>query len=259
MIKQVTAGIISNREIKPNYFLMEINAPAIAGKAKPGQFITLRCAATSSPLLRRPFCFHKISRNGFQILYEVVGKGTAILSNMRSGERIDILGPIGNGFKVMEKRKDFILICGGIGVAPLVALAEVLAKKRQNKIYAIIGARNKETLLCERDLKRLGIKTFLATDDGSQSFKGSATGLLENLLSTMDYRLWTIYACGPEAMYKTLYRIVEERDLECYVSLEENIACGVGACLGCAIKTKGGNKLICKDGPVFNIREIIWR
>lgn len=258
MIKQVTGRVVSNKQVKIGYFLMKIAAPEIAGEAKPGQFITLRCAATSSPLLRRPFCFHKIGKDEFQILYEVVGKGTSILSAMNPGEDIDILGPLGNGFKIPEKKKDFILVCGGIGAAPLVALAEDLAKKKQNKIYAIIGARTKKTFLCERDFRQLGIKTFIATDDGSIGFKGHATSLLENLLSTVDSQLSTIYACGPEAMHKTLYRIAEKLNLECYASLEENIACGVGACLGCAIKTKGGNKLVCKDGPVFKLNDIVW-
>lgn len=255
---QYQGEIVSNREVKPKYFLMQIKAPSIAKEAKPGQFVTIRCDFRTSPFLRRPFSFHSISGSSFKILYEVVGEGTLILANKRPGEKIDILGPLGNGFSMPKKCSEFILVAGGIGVAPLVALAEALAKGRKRHIYAIIGARNKKGLLCENDFKGLGIKPLIATDDGSYGKRALATEVLEELFSKLGAILPTIFACGPESMLKRVKSITRRRGFGCYASLEENIACGVGACLGCAVRTRSGYKMVCKDGPVFNLNEMIW-
>lgn len=250
--------IISNAQVNPGHFLMEINAPSIAKNAKAGQFVTIRCNDATSPLLRRPFSFHMINGSSFGVLYEVLGIGTRILASKKSGEKIDILGPLGNGFTVPKKSSIFILVAGGMGVAPLVALAEELVKGKGRQIHAIIGARNKKRLLCERDFKELGIKPVVTTDDGSYGKKALATEALDSLLSKAGATLPTVFACGPEPMLKGVAHIARKRGLECYASLEENIACGVGACLGCTLKTKSGYKLVCKDGPVFNLNEIIW-
>ncbi|MFH1778916.1 MAG: dihydroorotate dehydrogenase electron transfer subunit [Candidatus Omnitrophota bacterium] len=250
--------IISNDEIKPRYFLMEITSPSIAKEAKPGQFVTIRCCKTAVPLLRRPFSFFKINGSRFQILYEVIGDGTRILSNLKSGDEIDILGPLGNGFMIPDKRRDFVLIGGGIGIVPLTALAQKLVTLRHKRIYAIIGARNKKKLLCDGDFKGLGIEPIIATDDGSYGKKALATDLLDELFSKVGAVFPTIFACGPEPMLKRITHIARKRGLDCHASLETNIACGVGACLGCAVRTKFGYKLVCKDGPVFNLNEIIW-
>lgn len=237
---------------------MGISAASLTKAAKPGQFVTIRCGESSSPLLRRPFCFHRINSSGFEILYEVLGKGTRVLSNIKPGDKINILGPLGNGFAVPQNGKDVIIIAGGIGVAPLVALFDLLARNKRTNIYVIVGARSKGDLLCREDFKISRVKTFFATDDGSYGVKGFATDLLDKLLVEIGVSLPTIFACGPEAMLKKVAHISRKRGLDCYASLEENIACGVGACLGCAIRTKSGYKLVCKDGPVFNLNEIIW-
>lgn len=250
--------IIRNAEVKPSHFLMEINAPSIAKEARPGQFVNIRCNDTTSPLLRRPFSFHRIGRHSFSILYEVKGKGTRILANKRPQEKIDLLGPLGNGFTIPKKSSTSILVAGGMGVAPLVALAEVLAKGKGNRVYAIIGARNKKRVLCEEDFKEIGIKPIITTDDGSYGKKALATEMLDELFSRIGILLSTVFSCGPEQMLKRVGHIVRKRGFECYASLEENIACGVGACLGCAVKTKSGYKSVCKDGPVFNLNELIW-
>lgn len=250
--------IISNLEVNPRHFLMEIKAPSIAKNAKAGQFVTIRCDDATSPLLRRPFSFHMINGSSFSVLYEVLGRGTRILASKKSGEKIDLLGPLGNGFTIPKKRLVFILVAGGMGVAPLVALAEELVKSKNRQVHAIIGARSKRRLFCERDFKELGVKPIVATDDGSYGKKALATEVLDKLLLRVGTVLPTIFACGPEPMLKGVSHIARKRGLECYASLEENIACGVGACLGCAVKTKLGYKLVCKDGPVFNLNEIIW-
>jgi len=259
MMVQGLGRIVSNTGVKPGYFLMEIKAPQVARYAKPGQFLTVRCGRTASPLLRRPFGFHRINNTGFQILYEVVGKGTRLLSDMKPGEEIDVLGPLGNGFTIPEKPKDLVIIAGGIGVAPLVALAEKIVRKKHKRIYAVIGAKNRKSLLCEKDFKDLGIETFIATDDGSCGRKCLATQVLEDLFASKKILSPVIFACGPEAMLERVAGIARKRKAESYASLEENIACGVGACLGCAIETKSGYRLVCEDGPVFKLDEVIWK
>lgn len=255
--------VISNIEVKPGYFLMEIKAPLVARHAKPGQFLTIRCSNATSPLLRRPFGFHRINNSGFKILYEVVGEGTRLLSDKKVGDEIDVFGPLGNGFTVPAKLKDIIIVAGGIGVAPLLALAEKIVNSPQSiahrKPLVLLGARTKNDVLCAAEFKKLGCKVKVATDDGSYGFKGMVTDLLKDLLLTMDCRLSTLYACGPEAMLERIAVIAAKRKIESYALLEENIACGVGACLGCAIETTSGYKMVCKDGPVFKLDEIIWK
>lgn len=251
-------SIVSNRKVKPGYFLMGIRCPSMAKKAKPGQFLTIRCGNATTPLLRRPFGFHRISAAGFEILYEIIGKGTRYLAGLKPGDKVDILGPLGNGFPIRKGDKNFIIIAGGIGVAPLASLAESLARINKAETYAIIGARSEKDLLCEGRFKNIGIKTMIATDDGSCGKRCFATDMLKNFLEIKKGFRPTIFACGPEPMLKATAHIAKKRGLECYASLEENIACGVGACLGCAIRTKSGYKLVCKDGPVFDIKEIIW-
>lgn len=249
--------IISNKEIKPGYYLMAVHCPSVAKTAKPGQFLTIRCSSSTEPLLRRPFGFHRIGASGFEILYEVVGKGTKALSGMKPSGTVDILGPLGNGFSIPAGKRDFVIIAGGIGVAPLAALAEELSRDKKKNISVIIGSRNKKTLLCREHFEGLGLKTMIATDDGSCGKKCFATDVLDEFLAIKRAFAPTLYACGPEPMIKAVGRVAKKRGLKAYASFEENIACGVGACLGCALRTKNGYKLVCKDGPVFDLKEII--
>ncbi|MBN2097146.1 MAG: dihydroorotate dehydrogenase electron transfer subunit [Candidatus Omnitrophica bacterium] len=247
--------ILDNRKVGRGYFRMAIAAPRIAKAARPGQFVLLRCSNGPEPLLRRPFSFHRLRKNSFELLYKVVGRGTNLLSKKKKADTIDVLGPLGNGFNL---RSPAILVAGGMGVAPLVALAEQLADRKQ--ILVFIGARTKQEVLCRQDFKRLGLKVHIATDDGSLGYKGLVTGLLKKiLLRTTNYELrTTIYACGPKPMLKELSQIGRRSGMTTYGSLEENMACGVGACLGCAVSTTSGYKKVCSDGPVFNLQEINW-
>lgn len=249
--------IISNKEVKPGYYLMAVHCPSVAKTAKPGQFLTIRCSGSTEPLLRRPFGFHRISALGFEILYEVVGKGTKALSRMKPSDTVDILGPLGNGFSIPAGKRDFVIIAGGIGVAPLTALAEELARDKKKNVSVIIGSRSKRTLLCREYFEGLGLKTMIATDDGSCGKKCFATDVLDEFLAIKRAFAPTLYACGPEPMIRAVGRVAKKRGLKAYASFEENIACGVGACLGCALRTKNGYKLVCKDGPVFDLKEII--
>ena len=258
--------ILSNKKVGLDYFKMAICAPQIARKATPGQFVHLRCLNSTEPLLRRPFSFHKLNHNNFEILYKVKGLGTNLLAKKLKGDKIDVLGPLGNGFNLQLRTYNLqlILVAGGMGVAPLLALAERLAERK--KIVVLLGAKTKDSILCARDFSKLGAKVQIATDDGSRGYKSLVTDLLKKVLklATSDTltgtgkRQATIYACGPKPMLEEIAHITFRNRIFAQGSLEQNMACGVGACLGCAIKTKAGYKRVCKDGPVFNLREIKW-
>ncbi len=254
---QIKAGIVKNAQVQGRYFKMTLAAWAIAREAKPGQFINVKVSDTQEPLLRRPLGIHGIT-GGLEILYEVVGEGTAILSQRKPGESLDIVGPLGNGFDYRpeaKSQKPQILVAGGMGVAPLLFLAE---KLKHRKLLVLIGAKTKSQILCAGEFKKLGCAVKIATDDGSRSFKGKVTDLLKRELSAIRYPLSAIYACGPRPMLKEISHLSKKYNIPARISLEEHMACGIGACLGCAVKTKEGFKRVCKDGPVFNAEEIIW-
>jgi len=261
---QLKAKLIFNKRIKDKYWHCAFLAPLIAKNGLPGQFVDIRVNDATEPLLRRPFSIHRVSGSGIGILYEVVGPGTEILSERKSGEYLDVIGPLGNGFDLNGQRAtgngQTVLIAGGVGVAPLIFVAEKLSKLQtpNSKLITLIGAKTKNQILCEKEFKDLGCSVKIATDDGSRGFRGYVSDLVKHLLSTMDYRLSTIYACGPRPMLKEISKISKQYKIEAQISLEEHMACGIGACLGCAVNTKNGYQRVCKEGPVFKAEEVIW-
>ena len=209
-----------------------------------------------------------------EILYKVFGRGTALLSAMRPGRFLRALGPLGNAFEVPRSATQVLLVAGGIGVPPIAALAEALANRRTARrmdVIVFLGGKSKADLLCLGDFKKAGAKVHPATEDGSAGFKGLVTDLVEQFLCgpTADRRPPTagpptvLYACGPHPMLAALTRIAEKYDLPYHASLEAYMACGFGACMGCVVPARGGEghrtyRLVCKDGPVFNARDILW-
>jgi len=287
-MKNIKAKIISNERVVGRYYRLRIASPYLGGKTKPGQFFEVKCSEVSGEIfLRRPLGAHKIFKSGVEILYENVGKGTEALSKRKAGESLDVIGPLGNGFDIEHKRTRTqarkILVAGGIGVAPLVALAEEIARKG-GEADVLIGARTGSHILCEKELKKLGCEVKVATDDGSKGHKGLITELLMMLLNRQTgkpaNRQTIIYACGPVLMLKAVAGLAATHSIPCQVSLEERMACGVGVCLGCPVKVyhftnlpvsrlepairqtgKPANfiyKMVCKDGPVFDAKDIIW-
>lgn len=265
---QINARVLYNKRIKKNYYEIALSAPEIAKSAMPGQFVNIKVTEGIEPLLRRPFSIHQIYRQaGIKILYEAIGRGSEALARRKSGELLDIIGPLGNGFDYYGRRATGdgrrILVAGGMGTAPLVFLAEKLAK---TKNLVLLGARTKDDILCEREFRELGYEVKIATDDGSRGFKGYVSDLLIKTLSTVHYQLSTIYACGPSLMLKEISRIAKGCDIPAQVSLEAHMACGIGGCMGCVIKTTDdaclpagrGYKRVCKDGPVFAASRVIW-
>jgi len=262
--------VLYNRQVADNYYKLSFEIPGAMGSICAGQFLEIRVANGTDPLLRRPFGFHRITKKGkakiVEVLYEVVGKGTEILAHKGPGEFMDVIGPLGNGFEYKDSaasNQQAIIVAGGIGVAPLMMLAEEL---KGLKAIVLLGANSKNRVLCEREFKKIGCGVKVATDDGSKGHKGFVTDLLRTLPTTNDQRLTTIndqrpatiYACGPNPMLKAVSQIAIKNNIKCQVLLEEYMACGLGVCMGCAIMTKTGYKMVCKDGPVLNAEEIQW-
>jgi len=259
----VKGTILSNKEIARDYFVMDVKASCLGKNACPGQFVAVKVQDNvTDPLLRVPLGIHKIRKEGISLLYKVVGNGTRLLSRRQKGEDIDILGPLGNGFDMSAIRgKDpkVVIISGGHGIAPLYALSEMLAKNK-NEIDLFMGARKKDHIIYVKELRRLGVKVHIATDDGSLGHKGPVTDLLKKFLeryTTYAVR-HTIYACGPKPMLKAVSGIAKEMNIPAQVTYDEYMACGIGACRGCAVDTTEGMKLACEDGPVFDARIIKW-
>lgn len=257
---QLRVRIVANKRVKENYFHCVFNAPQIAKKAKPGQFVNIRVSDALDPLLRRPISIHAVSGPKIEILYEAVGKSTQILSEKKPGDYLDILGPSGNGFEYEKPgtgNQEAVLVGGGMGVAPLMFLAKAFKSK---KPLVLIGAKAKNHIHCENEFKKLGCEVKISTDDGSKGFKGRVTDLLrEALLTTCNLSRKTIFACGPRPMLKEIARISKEKGIPAQISLEEHMACGIGACLGCVADTIEGYKRVCKDGPVFDAQKIVIR
>ena len=259
--KEIKGKIVDHRRITPEYYALKIQAPEIARTARPGQFIMVRLDDLHDPLLRRPFSFSRIlpprkkpgsglAEGGFEICYQVVGRGTARMTRLREGERVDVLGPLGRGFWREEGRERLILIGGGIGIAPLLPWVEELKGKRggakggakEFRIEILLGGKNAERLLGIREIKKMGLEPQVATEDGSLGLPGTATDLLERELLSQDHESTVIYACGPLAMLARVAQIAEQFDVPCQVLLESRMACGVGACLGCAVKIRAEGK-----------------
>jgi dihydroorotate dehydrogenase electron transfer subunit len=258
-MKQVTAPIISGCEVIPGTYLIRLEAPEIAASARPGQFVMVSCGGDM--VVPRPLSIHRIDGNRLALLFSVVGKGTAWLSQRKKGEALNIFGPLGNGFYIMPDTKNLLLVAGGIGIAPLCLLVDT-ALKAGKTVMLINGAPTADCLLpisinqglFDAGVSPAKINVVNATEDGSEGFKGLATDLIPAYLDGIDQ----IFACGPADMYRTMSRMPELKDRPAQISLEIMMGCGVGVCYGCTIHTKNGPKQVCKDGPVFELEEIEW-
>jgi dihydroorotate dehydrogenase electron transfer subunit len=251
-LKQVQSTVVSNTELMPGYHLIYLNAPYIAAKAQPGQFVTLNCG--KDLILRRPFSIHQVEDSEqISVLFAIVGSGTEWLSKRKPGEKLDLLGPLGNGFSIRPESKKLLLAAGGMGIAPLAFLARK-ALKSQKLVKLLVGASTRDCLYPLRLLPD-GVETFVITEDGSQGDKGKLTDILPKYADWADQ----VYACGPLAMYQSMAEQIKKwwSGKIIQVSLEVTMGCGIGACFGCSIKTKEGMKRVCLDGPVFNLDEVI--
>lgn len=253
-MKQVSASITSNTEAMPGCHLVSAEAGDIAATAKPGQFVMVSCGPELT--LRRPLSIHQVTDSRqLCFLFKVMGKGTSWLSQRHMGESLDLLGPLGNGFSIEPASSNLLLVAGGIGVAPLTFLAQgALAEGKS--VTLLMGARRAAGLYPSQLLPG-GIQTAVATEDGSSGTKGMITDILPGFVGWADQ----IYACGPLTMYQTIATQVQKQHEKkpVQISLEVRMGCGLGACYGCSIETKRGMKQVCRDGPVFDLEEIIWQ
>jgi dihydroorotate dehydrogenase electron transfer subunit len=249
-LKQVK--ITGNKKIGQQYYRISFHSPDIARSAKPGQFINVKLDNRDDPLLRRPLSIHDAYGSTVELLYAVVGKGTEVLSQKKTGDPLNIIGPLGNGFdESCACAASPVLVAGGMGVAPLYFLAKRLKHKDP---LVLVGARNRNELMCVKELKALGLGVYVSTDDGSAGKRGYVT----DLLRSMGCGQVVIYACGPQPMLREISEITHQTAISVQVSLEEHMSCGFGACLGCVVKTTAGYKRVCKEGPVFDARQIVW-
>ncbi|MCM8801010.1 MAG: dihydroorotate dehydrogenase electron transfer subunit [Candidatus Omnitrophica bacterium] len=259
MAKQIKARIIESLRLTLGYHKLLLSAEGITQLARPGQFINIKVCQDYEPLLRRPFSIHRIKDAYLEIIFKIVGKATELLSKKDQGDYLDIIGPLGKGFWIFDSSAWVpILVGGGIGIAPLLFLGEYL-KHLGFLSIVLIGAKKKDEILAEEDFRRIGCKVKVSTEDGSRGFKGKVTDLLIKVLKKGSFpKEAIIYACGPRRMLEEINLISKRYRVSAQVSLEEHMACGIGACFGCVVNTRDGYKRVCKDGPVFNIDEIVW-
>jgi dihydroorotate dehydrogenase electron transfer subunit len=268
----VTQGkIIINKPDVKNHYLMRIELSSSFPSPIPGQFVMIREKNLQASLLARPMSIYSFERQQnctfLEIFYRRAGEGTKKLSFLEAGSEIIILGPLGHGYSINQDCKHMILISGGIGISPLTFLAAHLSDVSRItpiEITAYIGAQQKDSLAGLDRLSSYCPDIRICTDDGSMGYHGLVTDLFEREISRFSINDSNIYACGPRGMMKRLAELLRDFPFLCQVSVEEKMACGLGACLGCAVpvKTSAGNvdyRRVCKDGPVFDIHQVIWQ
>jgi dihydroorotate dehydrogenase electron transfer subunit len=258
-VYQQKAEIVRSEKLTGDIYRFSVKAPDIAADSRPGQFIMVQVGKGLDPLLRRPFSIHQVAGGGLvQILFKVIGKGTQTLASLQPGEHLNILGPLGRGF-VLDNAHEHYLAGGGIGIAPLLFLAKQLLKKTEpSTIRVFLGARTgDEIATLADDFANMGLMVLSSTEDGSLGKTGLVTDLmtpLQNINTVM------VYGCGPYPMLRAVNNVCREKNWNCQVSLETIMACGIGACLGCAVlrADMNGYVHVCKDGPVFDAGDVAW-
>lgn len=249
------AEILSNNKLSDGIFEMIIAAESIAKEAKAGQFVNVYTGLGEN-ILPRPISISEIDKEDgtLTLIYQVVGTGTKCFSDCVTGQEIKVLGPLGNGFSVPTQEGNHVVVGGGIGAPPLIELVKTL----KGDVTVFLGARSNPILV--EKFEALGAVVHIATDDGSVGFKGNVVELMDKIQPKADF----IYSCGPKIMLRFLSQWAEDKGIKAQVSMEERMACGIGACVGCAVKIKKEgesdwqNLKVCKDGPVFMSNEVVW-
>jgi len=249
----INSPVVETKQVHENIFIQKIHSPEIAQLIKPGQFLNIRVSENTFPFLRRPFSICDVDGDYIFLMFNILGEGTRIFSHKHKGDLIDILGPLGNGFNIEGEYKTAIIVAGGLGAAPFPYLTRKIKSKKS--IMSFVGGRTKQ------DVITYGLENLvLSSDDGSIGYKGNVVQSLENNLDKIDIPSSKVFACGPNAMLRVLKDFCLKHNLECEVSTECAMACGFGICQGCPIEsTSDPDKylLVCKDGPVFNIKDVI--
>lgn len=261
--------IIANDEIQEDCFLMKVRTSSLFENPLPGQFVMVRIAGLNDPFLSRPISVYAFTRETnhctLELLYRVVGKGTQVMAGLIEGSYLEINGPLGNGFETANVNERIVLISGGIGIAPLSMLMESLRRtvRRASAITTMYaGFQNKDAVVGLDKMRGNCRNVSVCTDDGTLGNKGFVTQHFQKDLKKFTPEKTSIFACGPREMMKALATILNDSKFDCQVSLEERMACGTGACMGCAVAIKDRTgamayKRVCADGPVFHLSDII--
>ena len=255
MVKRILDfQIIDNKQLKKDFYILELLSPEPLPEIYPGQFVQVRVDNSKGTFLRRPFSFHDVDykRNTIKLLIQIAGKGTFNLSLLNKGDYLNLIFPLGTSFSLASGDEKTLLVGGGCGVAPLLYLARYL-KSNSVAFDILMGFRNADRIIEYEDFRKLG-KVFITTEDGSEGEKGFVIN--HSLLKRAEYD--RIYCCGPDLMMKAVAYYSKEHNINCEVSLENLMACGIGVCLCCVVNTINGHLCSCTDGPVFNIKDLKW-
>ena len=247
------------RLLTPDYYLLRLDAPEVAGAARPGQFVHVRVTGLDDASLRRPFSIYDAAGGLLSVIYKTVGRGTAQLARLAIGDAVPVIGPLGNGFPLDNGGRAPLAVAGGYGVAPLSFLARRIGRPG----VLLAGARGAADLLCLDDFADAGWEVRVATQDGSRGTRGVVTDLLDAWLAAHPDAPPEIYACGPDGMLRAVGARAADAGARVWLSLDKHMVCGVGACLACVqrLRRPDGSEWIgrvCHDGPVFEAREIVW-
>lgn len=281
-MKDLECSVIKNQKVANNTYLLALRCDGHIGEYMPGQFVMIKISSNTHPFLRRPFGILGYSDGLLYVLYKVKGQGTYMLSNKHPGDKLWVLGPLGKGFSLPECNEEPFYVAGGTGLPPILSLAQHLKKG-----HIMIGAKSLDDLALVEQIRNIpNTKASFTTEDGSFGFKGLVTDVLKKCVSRGRGHVLTfdilehdiqlnqmtekecqilrhdpliIYACGPYDMLRQTYIIAKRCGARCQVSLEEHMACGFGVCQGCTVETRFGNMRVCKDGPIFDAADIIWR
>ena len=257
----IKAKLLKKEELKPEIFKFSVQADEIVNTARPGNFIEIRVNDDIEPFLRRPISIYNMDKEKgiLEFIFQVKGKGTTILAKRNEGEAIDIVGPLGFGTFKYSSYENLAIIGGGIGVFPLYELAKN-AKNENKNVNTYLGFRNKDLVVLENEFTQVSSQLTITTDNGSYSQKGFAIDFLKKDIEAG--KIDSIYACGPLPMLRAVRELALEKNIPCQISLEERMACGLGVCLGCAVKTAKSSKEapeywhVCKAGPVFQAKDV---
>ena len=257
-MKQEQTTVAEHHNFQGDYRILRLTAPGIGPQVKPGQFLHLQIPHLGDRILRRPFSIYKADTAGVSILYKAVGRGTESMIPLQVGDSVDVIGPLGNGYPALSEGKIPVLIAGGYGNAALYLKARELPVKG----VAFFGGRTAEDILCVDEFKALGWEVYPTTNDGSLGIEGLVTDAFDPWMKTQNIHNLELFVCGPGPMLRAMGDRAIENNFTAWLSLDENMVCGVGACLTCVIKRKTENgwewARCCKDGPVFESREILW-
>ena len=258
-MQDASARVVEHREIGAGYRFLVFEAPEMAVALTPGQFVHVKVPALESSALRRPFSVFDAADGKVSVLYKTVGRGTAALNSVKPGDVVSVLGPLGHGFP-LKCEGTALLVGGGYGVAPLHFLARVLKASGHGDIEVFIGGRTKDDLLAVDRFRALGVKVFLATNDGSEGVKGLVTDPLDDELQRIrEAGGWfELFACGPDPMLKAVALRATGTGSRGWISMDRHMICGVGACYACIQKTVRGNSRCCVEGPVFRAEDLVW-